>query len=162
MGKYIDIDEMLQVAVLGYLIVLLAMIIDLVCGIRKAKVRGEYANSTALSRSVTKFITYEGGMLIATGIDCFIHLGRFYELLSINLMMGIPVVTVLMGIFICCVEWISIREKADAKTKKELNQASAVVAKVAASMLSKDELKDAMSQALLETLSKNKRDNQED
>jgi len=152
MERYYNLDEMLQVAVLGYLIVLLAMTVDLICGIRKAKIRGEYTNSTALSRSVTKFITYEGGMLIATGIDCFIHLGRFYELLSIKLMMGIPVVTVLVGIFICCVEWISIREKADQKTKKEIKQAAIVASKVAAAMLNKDDLKDAITKAVVDAM----------
>lgn len=155
MGEiYANCGNMLRVAVLGYLIVLLAMSIDLVCGIRKAKIRGEYTNSTALSRSVTKFITYEGGMLIATGIDCFIHLGRFWELLGIDMLLGIPIITVLVGIFICGVEWISIREKADEKTKKELKQATAVAGKVAAAMLSKDDLKEALTQAVVDAISK--------
>lgn len=140
---------MFLVAVLGYLIVLAAMTIDLACGIRKAKLRGEYTNSTALSRTVTKFITYEGGMLIATGVDMLIHLGKFWEILGFQVMLGIPIVTVLVGIFILGVEWISIREKADEKTKKEMKQATAVAGKVAAAMLNKEELADALTQAII-------------
>ncbi len=140
---------MFLIAVLGYLVVLLAMSIDLMSGIRKAKVRGEFTNSTALSRSVTKFITYEGGMMIGTGVDLLIHLGKFWELLSLDIMLGIPVVTLLIGIFICGVEYLSIREKADAKTKKEMKQAAAIAGKIASTMLNKDELAEAITQALI-------------
>lgn len=141
--------NMFLIAVLGYLVVLLAMSIDLMSGIRKAKVRGEFTNSTALSRSVTKFITYEGGMMIGTGVDLLIHLGKFWELLSLDIMLGIPVVTLLIGIFICGVEYLSIREKADAKTKKEMKQAAAIAGKIASTMLNKDELAEAITQALI-------------
>lgn len=140
---------MFLISVLGYLVVLLAMSIDLVSGIRKAKVRGEFTNSTALSRSVTKFITYEGGMMIGTGVDLLIHLGKFWELLSLDVMLGVPVVTLLIGIFICGVEYLSIREKADAKTKKDMKQAAVIAGKIASTMLNKEELAEAITQALI-------------
>lgn len=141
--------NMFLISVLGYLVVLLAMSIDLVSGIRKAKVRGEFTNSTALSRSVTKFITYEGGMMIGTGVDLLIHLGKFWELLSLDVMLGVPVVTLLIGIFICGVEYLSIREKADAKTKKDMKQAAVIAGKIASTMLNKEELAEAITQALI-------------
>ena len=140
---------MFLISVLVYLVILMAMSVDLACGIRKAKIRGEYTNSTALSRSVTKFITYEGGLLIATGVDLLIHLGKFWEILGLDVMMGIPLVTIVIGIFVCSVEWISIREKADEKTKKEMKQAAVIAGKVAASMLNKDELSEALTQAII-------------
>lgn len=93
-----------QVSVLVYLIALVAMSVDLACGIRKAKIRGEYTNSSALSRSITKFITYEGGLLIATGVDILINLGKFWEIFGFNVMLGIPLITILVGIFVCSVE----------------------------------------------------------
>lgn len=138
-----------QVSVLVYLIALVAMSVDLACGIRKAKIRGEYTNSSALSRSITKFITYEGGLLIATGVDILINLGKFWEIFGFNVMLGIPLITILVGIFICSVEWVSIREKADEKTKKEMKRAAAVAVKVAAAMLNKDELAEALTQAII-------------
>lgn len=140
---------MFLISVLVYLVILMAMSVDLACGIRKAKIRGEYTNSTALSRSVTKFITYEGGLLIATGVDLLIHLGKFWEIFGLDVMMGIPLVTIVIGIFVCSVEWISIREKADEKTKKEMKQAAVIAGKVAASMLNKDELSEALTQAII-------------
>lgn len=146
---FANCGDMFLISVLVYLVVLMAMSVDLACGIRKAKIRGEYTNSTALSRSVTKFITYEGGLLIATGVDLLIHLGKFWEIFGLDVMMGIPLVTIVIGIFVCSVEWISIREKADEKTKKEMKQAAVIAGKVAASMLNKDELSEALTQAII-------------
>lgn len=146
---FANCGDMFLISVLVYLVILMAMSVDLACGIRKAKIRGEYTNSTALSRSVTKFITYEGGLLIATGVDLLIHLGKFWEIFGLNVMMGIPLVTIVIGIFVCSVEWISIREKADEKTKKEMKQAADIAGKVAASMLNKDELSEALTQAII-------------
>lgn len=146
---FANCGDMFLISVLVYLVILMAMSVDLACGIRKAKIRGEYTNSTALSRSVTKFITYEGGLLIATGVDLLIHLGKFWEIFGLDVMMGIPLVTIVIGIFMCSVEWISIREKADEKTKKEMKQAAVIAGKVAASMLNKDELSEALTQAII-------------
>ena len=146
---FANCGDMFLISVLVYLVILMAMSVDLACGIRKAKIRGEYTNSTALSRSVTKFITYEGGLLIATGVDLLIHLGKFWEILGRDVMIGIPLVTIVIGIFVCSVEWISIREKADEKTKKEMKQAAVIAGKVAASMLNKDELSEALTQAII-------------
>lgn len=146
---FANCGDMFLISVLVYLVILMAMSVDLACGIRKAKIRGEYTNSTALSRSVTKFITYEGGLLIATGVDLLIHLGKFWEIFGLDVMMGIPLVTIVIGIFVCSVEWISIREKADEKTKKEMKQAADIAGKVAASMLNKDELSEALTQAII-------------
>ena len=148
-GILSNCGNMFQISVLVYLIVLVAMSVDLASGIRKAKIRGEYTNSSALSRSVTKFITYEGGLLIATGVDVLIHLGRFWEILGFEVVLGVPLVTIVVGIFVCFVEWISIREKADEKTKKEMRHAAVLAGKVAASMLDKAELTDALTQAII-------------
>ena len=146
---FANCGDMFLISVLVYLVILMAMSVDLACGIRKAKIRGEYTNSTALSRSVTKFITYEGGLLIATGVDLLIHLGKFWEIFGLDVMMGIPLVTIVIGIFVCSVEWISIREKADEKTKKEMKQAAVIAGKVTASMLNKNELSEALTQAII-------------
>lgn len=146
---FANCGNMFLISVLVYLVILMVMSVDLACGIRKAKIRGEYTNSTALSRSVTKFINYEGGLLIATGVDLLIHLGKFWEIFGLNVMLGIPLVTIVIGIFLCSVEWISIREKADEKTKKEMEQAAAIAGKVAATMLNKDELSEALTQAII-------------
>ena len=60
---------MLVMIVLACLLVLMAMLIDLGAGLYKAKQRGEVRSSWWLKRSLTKFITYEGGLLIAAGVQ---------------------------------------------------------------------------------------------
>ena len=50
------IGNMLLIAIMAMLIVLFAMIVDLISGLRKAKIRGEYRSSEALKRTFTKFI----------------------------------------------------------------------------------------------------------
>ena len=53
--------------------VILAMMIDLVSGIYKAKQRGEVRTAYGLSRTVSKFILYCGSAIIAAMIDLMIH-----------------------------------------------------------------------------------------
>jgi len=153
------LGNMFQFAVIGYILVMIAMTIDLVCGIRKARIRGEYTNSTALSRTITKFVTYEGAMLIATGVDVFIHVGRIWELTGWEILLGVPIITCIAGIFIMIVEWISIREKADEKTKKDMRTAAEVAGKLIAQALDKDELREAVTQAVINAGKTNRNEN---
>lgn len=125
-------------------IVLLAMAIDLASGLAKAKVRGEIRSSWGLKRSLIKFITYEGGMLIAACIDLLIFLCKVMALVHLEILEGIPIVTCMVGIFLLVVEWLSVREKADEKTKTEFSR----VEKLAKTMVSRQELVDALTDAL--------------
>ena len=67
-------ENMFLIIVVACVIVFVAMIIDLASGLNKAKQRGEVRSSYGLSRSLSKFIMYEGGMLIAAGVDLLMHL----------------------------------------------------------------------------------------
>lgn len=134
----------LIIIVIACFIVLLAMAIDLASGLAKAKVRGEIRSSWGLKRSLIKFITYEGGMLIASGIDLLISLCKVMALVHLEIMEGIPIVTCMVGIFLLVVEWLSVREKADEKTKTEFSR----VEKLAKTMVSRQELVDALTDAL--------------
>ena len=131
-----DSGPLFQVAVIVMLLVLLAMIIDLGAGLYKAKQRGELRTSEALRRTLTKFISYEGGLMIATSADLFIHLSKLYQLVGVGLLIGVPVVTILVGLFLLVVEFMSVREKADAKTKKQQEQAAELLMK----LVSREEL----------------------
>lgn len=134
----------LIIIVIACFIVLLAMVIDLASGLAKAKVRGEIRSSWGLKRSLIKFITYEGGMLIAAGIDLLIFLCKAMALVHLEILEGIPIVTCMVGIFLLVVEWLSVREKADEKTKTEFSR----VEKLAKTMVSRQELVDALTDAL--------------
>lgn len=132
------------IAIMAMLIVFFAMMIDLASGLRKAKIRGEMRSSQALKRTVTKFITYEGSMIIAYGVDILIHMSRLPQLFGLDIVYGVPVITCLLGVFLLAVEFMSVREKADQKTKKEMSDAAALLSE----MLKNDNLKEVFRVAL--------------
>ena len=127
---------MIGIVVLSMVVVLFAMIIDLISGLMKAKQRHEVRSSYGLKRTLNKFIMYEGGMLIAAGVDLLIHLSHLLELFHLEVMHGIPVVTLLLGIYLLVVEGISVREKADQKIRGEMQKANEIMSK----MISREEL----------------------
>lgn len=135
---------MLAVVVVACVVVLIAMSLDLASGIYKAKQRGELRTSQALKRTLSKFIAYEGGMLIAAGVDLLMCLSRLPELFGLVTIQGVPVVTCLVGVFLLVVEFISIREKADAKTKKQISD----TAELLAEMMKNDTLKKVLETAV--------------
>lgn len=145
-------ENMFLIIVVACVIVFVAMIIDLASGLNKAKQRGEVRSSYGLSRSLSKFIMYEGGMLIAAGVDLLIHFSKLLIILHLNVLYGIPVITCILGIFLLIVEGLSVREKADDKTKTEISR----VEQLAAKMINKDELVSAFTQALIDTRQKEK------
>lgn len=135
---------MLTIVVVACVVVLFAMMLDLASGLYKAKLRGEIRSSWGLKRTLSKFIAYEGGMLIAAGVDLLMHLSRLVDLFGLDAIYGVPVVTCLVGVFLLVVEFISIREKADKKTKKELSDAADLLSK----LLNNDNFKDVLRTAI--------------
>ena len=120
------------------IIVFFAMMIDLASGLYKAKQRHEIRSSWGLKRTLSKFIMYEGGMLIAAGVDMLLYVSRLFELFHLTQIVGIPVVTCLIGIFLLVVEFMSIREKSDKKTKKDFSEAGELITKLLESKTFKD------------------------
>lgn len=140
--------EMFLIVAIVSLIVLVAMAVDLVSGIRKAKLRGEARTSYGLSRSLTKFLLYEGGIIIAACIDTLIHLANLWTLFNLDIMDGIPVVCCIIGIFLCGIEGWSVFEKADEKDKSKIKEAGAFVG----SVIEKDKVIDTILDVLAERL----------
>lgn len=143
---------MLTIVVVACVVVLFAMMLDLSSGLYKAKLRGEIRSSWGLKRTLSKFIAYEGGMLIAAGVDLLMHLSKLPELFGLHTIEGIPVITCLVGVFLLVVEFISIREKADKKTKKEMSEAAELLVK----MLDNDTFKDMFRLAIDQQNNNNK------
>lgn len=135
---------MISIVVAACIVVFLAMIIDLGSGLMKAKQRHEIRSSWGLKRTLNKFIMYEGGMLIAAGVDLLIHFSHLLQLFHLDLIYGIPVITCLLGIFLLMVEFLSVREKADEKTKTEIARATEVASK----LISTDDLAEAIAKAI--------------
>lgn len=143
---------LIRVTVIVMLLVLLAMIIDLGSGLAKAKERGELRTSEALRRTLRKFISYEGGISIAAMVDILIQFSQFYSIFRLDVLSSVPLVSILVGIFLLVVEFMSVREKADEKTKQQQNEAAALLAK----LITKDDMKKMLSEIASEN--GNKRD----
>lgn len=131
---------MLKMVVFVMMAVLIAMMIDLCSGLYKAKQRGELRTSEALRRTLSKFISYEGGLTIAAMVDFLISMAGFFDLFGIARLSEVPVVTILVGIFLLVVEYLSVREKADEKTKKQRNE----TAELLYELIKKKEFKEAL------------------
>lgn len=144
-------DILMLIGAIVSIVVLIAMMIDLASGWQKAKQRDEAHNSYALSRTLNKFLLYEGGVIIALGIDLLLHLAHFWSLLGIDLLASVPVIAILIGIYLCVVEWLSLCEKADEKQRKHFAQVESAAVK----LLSKDELVEALAQAIVNANVKN-------
>lgn len=139
-----DIVPQLLTGCFAMLIVLFAMCIDLGSGLYKAKLRNEIRTSQALKRTLSKFIAYEGGMMIATGVDILLHISRLWSVIGVTAFEEVPMVTCLVGIFLLVVEFLSVREKADQKTKNKMNEAAFMLGDV----LSKDTVKSALEKMI--------------
>jgi len=109
---------MLPGATTCFISVFVAIVIDLVSGIRKAKEIGVEIDSKTLSRTATKFVVYEGAVIIATTIDYMLHLSHLFVLMKLYPIVGFPIITCLISIFICGIEILSIHEKADEKARR--------------------------------------------
>lgn len=143
----IDCGQMIKVIVIACIIVLIAMVIDLISGLAKAKQRGEIRSSWGLKRTLTKFITYEGGMLIAAGVDILMHICHILELFHIEVLYRTPIITCLLGIFLLIVEFISVREHADRKIRSDFTHVEELLANV----VRKEDIK-----SIIETIIQNK------
>lgn len=152
-----EIRPMLTIIAMVAVIVCLAMIVDLIAGLYKAYLRGDARRSEALKRTGYKFCLYQGSILIAAGIDVLIHLSRLYKWFSWEIIYGLPLVTIFLGIFWCIVEFLSVREKADEKTHSDIAKAESVAAmviKIIKNIKSAD--KELIAEAISEALEKEK------
>lgn len=102
-----------KLAIVGilWLIVFVAMTLDLISGWKKAKERNEARTSYGLRRTVTKAVLYYALMLFAFLFDC---IGTFFY--------PLPYVSVVAAGFLIFIEGKSILEKAHDKDKRRLNK----------------------------------------
>ena len=121
------LDIMYLLAVFVMLAVLTAMLVDFVSGWRKATERGEEHTSYAASRSLTKILIYEGIVMIGVCMDTMIH---FAWAMFMDSAYYVPLVSVLFGTVLCIVEAWSVKEKADHKQRKRMDDAAAALASV--------------------------------
>lgn len=128
---FINLNTLTLGTAIVAIVVFMAMCVDLAAGLCKASLRGEVRRSEALKRTGFKFALYEGTILIAAGVDLLIHIAKLPLWFGWNMVYGIPLVTIALGIFWCAVEFLSVREKADEKTHSEMKKATQLATEVA-------------------------------
>lgn len=109
---------LLLIACYVFVIVFGAIIVDLISGLRKAYVNHQIRTSKALRCTITKFIQYEGAVFIGLSIDLCLHFTNLWKLVSVIDLHDTPIIMLLIGIYLCIIEFISVRENADVKDKK--------------------------------------------
>lgn len=100
-------------AALATLFVTAAIAIDLVTGIHRSRLQGTPLRSRLLRRTLHKFISYVGAILIAAMADVLLSVAGVPGVIP----RGTPVITALLGLFLLGVEVISIYENADGRTR---------------------------------------------
>lgn len=118
---------MYLLSVIVMMVVIVAIGIDFVSGWRKAKLRGDEHTSYAASRSFTKILIYEGIVMIGICMDTMIH---FAWAMFMDSAYFVPLAAVAFGIILCIVEAWSVKEKADKKQRKRMDDAAAALATV--------------------------------
>lgn len=151
MEKLFDNTQtMMMIAVMAQIIVFVAMVVDLGSGMYKAWYRKEKWKSDVLKRTGFKFVLYEGALLIATCVDLLIHFSKLYMWWGWDLVYGLPLITIGVGIYWCVVEYLSVREKADEKTHSDMAKAERIIKTIANKEVAVDILAEALRKALLE------------
>ena len=140
----VSVVQMLSVVAVVMVIVVIAIAVDLLSGINKARQNGKMRTSWGLKRTVSKFIMYEGSLLIAAGVDVLIHASHLYDLLHLDAIRGVPFISCLWGVFLCIVELMSVHEKAEVKMQKEWADTARLIGQVVA----RDELVDVIKDAI--------------
>lgn len=136
-------EVMIMISVMVDIIVFLAMMVDLGSGVYKAWYRKEPWRSDLLKRTGFKFVLYEGALLIATCVDVLIHFSKFFMWWGWDLVFGLPMITLAVGIFWCVVEFLSVREKGDEKIHSEIARAE----RLAKQVFSREELTEILAEA---------------
>lgn len=106
-----------------YALCVIAVILDLISGVKKAKARGEYRSSRKFRRTVDKLVKYLNMLAVLTCIDA-IQIFSFYIInaQSGKIFIMLPLFTGLGTIFACFVELKSIYEKNTDKRKAEIEE----------------------------------------
>jgi len=119
---------MFLLVIVAMAVVIGAMVMDAVYGWRKASERGEAKTSYLFSRSINKFVLYEGVLFICAGMDTLIHF--VWAQFNTSTVHCVPLITILGAVVLCVVEIWSMHEKAEEKTRHNLTHAMQVVADV--------------------------------
>jgi len=122
----IDIKGLMIMALLvgiAAITVVIAIMLDLASGLRKAKLMGEARKSYAYERTTTKLMRNGSLVLIMAMIDVLLFFGHLWDILGLNILSNVPVVTFGASVWMCFVQAVSIKEKAEDKAERKTAEA---------------------------------------
>lgn len=99
--------------------VVIAIMLDLASGLRKATLTGTARTSYAYERTTTKLMRNGSVVLIMAMIDVMLFFGHLWEIIGIDVLSNVPVVTFVASAWMCFVQAVSIREKAEDKAERK-------------------------------------------
>ena len=99
--------------------VVIAIMLDLASGLRKAKLMGEARSSYAYERTTTKLMRNGSVVLIMAMIDLLLFFGHLWEIIGLTILSNVPVITFIASAWMCFVQAESIREKAEDKAERK-------------------------------------------
>lgn len=152
MMDYNGLKTMALLVGVAAIAVVIAIMLDLASGLRKATLIGEARTSYAYERTTTKLLSNGSVVLIMAMIDVFLFFGHMWDIIGLDVLRNVPVLTFIASAWMCFVQVVSIREKAEDKAERK----SADTLKQLAEVLTTEQL-----QALLSRV-QNKEDNEED
>ena len=122
--EILSLDSYRLVAlVLEYLVVFVAICADLVAGLRKAKKEKKLRTSFGFRKTLDKILQYYGVLFFLSFIDIL----QMYLIGGLINEMGwklfaFPIITFIGTIYICIIEYRSIKEKRDAKENARIDE----------------------------------------
>lgn len=119
-GDYVALQVKLAIVAIMWLLVAVAIVIDLFSGVRKAKERGELRTSVGFRQTVSKVVQYYAFLMFAFLFDCLLML--ILTVFDVAESRILPFSTIACSCFLVFIEWKSFLEKAGDKTKKQLNK----------------------------------------
>lgn len=108
---YVALELKLELVMIMWFIVLFAIIIDLIAGVRKARQLGEARTSQGFKRTVNKLCQYYGLM-------CFAFM---FDILA-SVVEPLPYFTTIAALFLVFIEAKSVFEKAEDKDRRKITK----------------------------------------
>ena len=81
-------------------------------------------------------------------VDVMIHYSHLFVLMKLYPIVGVPVITCLMSIFLCTIEFLSIRERAEDKVRRNMKRTLQVLV----DMLGKENLSELLREKGMDSL----------
>ena len=116
---YEGIKTMALLVGVAAIAVVIAIMLDLASGLRKATLMGNARTSYAYERTTTKLMRNGSVVLIMAMIDVLLFFGHLWEIIGLDVLSHVPVVTFIASAWMCFVQAVSIREKAEDKAERK-------------------------------------------